>query len=205
MPVPWWAIGNHLIPERDVSSHRILVRPVPTREDVIDDHHLGGFGTVLSGKGPAAQKRHMERLEVSRADHAVLHGEVLLFRRQEESLDLPYAGLVPSPGGQGRDHGALREPDGPVCYTPAVPIVCVFLGIVVRLFHDDHPPPHMHVEYGEYAGVIEIATGRLLGGRLSPRVRRLVEEWRRARRNELDRGWLEAQAGKAPRRIRPLD
>jgi hypothetical protein len=86
-----------------------------------------------------------------------------------------------------------------------VPIVSVFLGIVVRLFHDDHPPPHMHVEYAEYAGVIEIATGRLLGGRLPPRVRRLVEEWRRVRRDDLRRAWLEAQAGKQPRRIRPLE
>jgi hypothetical protein len=86
-----------------------------------------------------------------------------------------------------------------------MPIVSVFLGIVVRLFHDDHPPPHMHVEYGEYTAVIEIATGRLLGGRLPPRVRRLVEEWRRARGRELDRAWKQAQAGKMPRRIRPLE
>ena len=63
----------------------------------------------------------------------------------------------------------------------------------------------MHVEYGEHAGVIEIATGRLLGGRLPPRVRRLVEEWRRSRRVELGRAWLEAQAGKAPRRVKPLE
>lgn len=86
-----------------------------------------------------------------------------------------------------------------------MPIVSVFFGIVVRLFHDDHPPAHMHVEYAEHSAVVDIATGRLLGGRLPPRVRRLVEEWRRARRDDLDKAWLEAQAGKAPRRIRPLE
>jgi hypothetical protein len=26
-------------------------------------------------------------------------------------------------------------------------ILSVFLGIVVRMWHDDHPPPHIHVEY----------------------------------------------------------
>ncbi|MBM4246740.1 MAG: DUF4160 domain-containing protein [Deltaproteobacteria bacterium] len=67
------------------------------------------------------------------------------------------------------------------------------------------PAADIHVEYGEYAGVIEIATGRLLGGRLPPRVRRLVEEWRQSRRSELGRAWLEAQAGQAPRRVKPLE
>ena len=86
-----------------------------------------------------------------------------------------------------------------------MPIVSVFLGIVVRLFHDDHPPPHMHVEYAEYAAVVDIRTGRLLGGQLPPRVRRLVEEWRRARRTDLQKAWLEAEAGRQPRRIRPLE
>ena len=68
-----------------------------------------------------------------------------------------------------------------------MPIVSVFFGILVRLFHDDHPPPHMHVEYAGFSAVIGIAPGRLLGGRLPPRVRRLVEEWRRAHRDELRR------------------
>jgi hypothetical protein len=43
---------------------------------------------------------------------------------------------------------------------------------VVRMFHDDHPPAHFHVEYGEHRAVIEVATGRVLHGRLPPRLRR---------------------------------
>jgi hypothetical protein len=57
-----------------------------------------------------------------------------------------------------------------------MPILSIFFGIVIRMFHDDHPPPHFHAEYGEFAAVIDIATGRVLGGRLPPRVARLVEE-----------------------------
>jgi hypothetical protein len=45
-----------------------------------------------------------------------------------------------------------------------MPIVSIFLGIVIRMFHDDHPPPHFHAAYGEYAAVIDIATGGVLGG-----------------------------------------
>lgn len=28
-----------------------------------------------------------------------------------------------------------------------MPILSVFFGIIIRMWHDDHPPPHIHVEY----------------------------------------------------------
>jgi hypothetical protein len=28
-----------------------------------------------------------------------------------------------------------------------MPILSVFFGIIVRMWHDDHPPPYIHVEY----------------------------------------------------------
>jgi len=33
------------------------------------------------------------------------------------------------------------------CYEETMPILSVFFGIIVRMWHDDHPPPHIHVEY----------------------------------------------------------
>jgi hypothetical protein len=86
-----------------------------------------------------------------------------------------------------------------------VPVVSVFFGILIRLFHDDHNPPHFHVEYGERRAVVEIATGRLLAGRLPMRVGRLVEEWRRLNVRRLRAAWADAQAGRQPRRIPPLE
>jgi hypothetical protein len=85
-----------------------------------------------------------------------------------------------------------------------VPIISVFFGIVIRMFHDDHAPPHFHVQYAEYGAVVEIATGRMLGGMLPPRVRRLIEEWRRPNVGRLRRCWKDAQSGRVPMRIRPL-
>ncbi len=85
-----------------------------------------------------------------------------------------------------------------------MPIISIFLGIVIRMFHDDDPPPHFHAEYSEYAAVIDIATGRVLGGKLPPRVARLVEEWRRLHVRQLQRGWDDAQHAKQPKRIPPL-
>jgi hypothetical protein len=90
-----------------------------------------------------------------------------------------------------------------------VPVISVFFGILVRLFHDDHNPPHFHVEYGErravIASVIEISTGKLLAGSQPVRVRRLVEEWRRLNVRRLRIAWADAQEGRQPRRIPPLE
>lgn len=29
----------------------------------------------------------------------------------------------------------------------SMPIISYFFGIIVRMYHDDHNPPHIHVEY----------------------------------------------------------
>jgi hypothetical protein len=90
-------------------------------------------------------------------------------------------------------------------YNRSMPIVSTFFGILIRLFHDDHNPPHFHAEYGEFSAVFEIASGRLMGGRLPSRARRLVEEWRRAHVPELKAAWQSVSEGKLPQRIKPLE
>ena len=86
-----------------------------------------------------------------------------------------------------------------------MPIISTFFGIVVRVFHDDHEPPHVHVQYGEHKAVVEIATGRILAGRLPPRVRRILLEWLRLRRNEVVKAWTIAREQRIPPRVRPLE
>ena len=91
-----------------------------------------------------------------------------------------------------------------IWYRSCMPVISVFLGIVIRLFHDDHNPPHIHIEYAEAEGIMEIASGKLLAGKLPARVLRLVEEWRLLHKGALQRAWGEAQTGKLPKRIPPL-
>jgi hypothetical protein len=45
-----------------------------------------------------------------------------------------------------------------------VPEISRFYGIVIRLYFDDHPPPHFHAEYGEDEALININTLRLFQG-----------------------------------------
>lgn len=86
-----------------------------------------------------------------------------------------------------------------------MPVLSVFFGITIRVYFEDHAPPHIHVEYGDHRAIVEIETGKLLAGRLPQRCRRLVEEWRALRVAELRAAWKAAQVSKLPRRIPPLD
>jgi hypothetical protein len=86
-----------------------------------------------------------------------------------------------------------------------VPVLSIFFGILIKMFHDDHNPPHFHVEYGELHALVDIGSGEVLAGRLPKRVAQLVAEWRRQHVHELRRAWSDAQGGRQLRRIRPLE
>ena len=43
-----------------------------------------------------------------------------------------------------------------------MPTLSIFFGIVIRMYFDDHPPPHFHAIYGEY----EVDDYRLKAGRI---------------------------------------
>lgn len=86
-----------------------------------------------------------------------------------------------------------------------MPIIAAFLGMIIRIYHADHNPPHIHVQYGENEAIIEIRTGKLLHGSLPPRLSRLFSEWLKSRRNDIMRAWEDAQAHKTPRKVKPLE
>ncbi len=45
-----------------------------------------------------------------------------------------------------------------------MPIISAFYGILIRMFFNDHAPPHFHARYGEYEATVEIGTLRVLEG-----------------------------------------
>lgn len=55
------------------------------------------------------------------------------------------------------DTSTLTTPDE----TPPMPILSIFFGIIVRMWHDDHPPPHIHVEYQGFEALVDIRTGEI--------------------------------------------
>ena len=74
-----------------------------------------------------------------------------------------------------------------------MPTISVFFGIVVRMYYDDHPPPHFHAYYGDEAAVIDIATLQVREGKLPRRALALVLEWAAAQRDELLNDWQLAE------------
>ena len=86
-----------------------------------------------------------------------------------------------------------------------MPEVSRFLGIRIRMFFEDHAPPHFHAVYGSREAVIEIDTLEIVRGRLPPRVSWLVLEWALLHRSELRANWFRASSGGSLLPIRPLE
>ncbi len=89
--------------------------------------------------------------------------------------------------------------------TRGVPILSTFFGIIVRMFHGDHNPPHYHVQYGEYEAILDVETGRVLEGTLPKRVAQLVKEWHLKHKKELRSSWEQAQEFSPLQRIKGLE
>lgn len=75
-----------------------------------------------------------------------------------------------------------------------MPIISNFFGILVRMRHGDHAPPHIHVEYQGHRALVEIATGAVKAGALPSKVAALVRDWCAEHRQELLDDWQLAQA-----------
>jgi uncharacterized protein DUF4160 len=86
-----------------------------------------------------------------------------------------------------------------------MPTISRFFGLTVRMYYDDHSPPHFHVYYGDYQAVIEIGSLRLRDGKLPPRGMALVLEWAAEHRDELMENWVLAENHKPLKTIQPLE
>ncbi|MCL4191547.1 MAG: DUF4160 domain-containing protein [Thermoguttaceae bacterium] len=47
-----------------------------------------------------------------------------------------------------------------------MPTISSFLGIVIRMYFDEHPHPHFHAYYGEHNATVAIDTLEVLEARL---------------------------------------
>ena len=86
-----------------------------------------------------------------------------------------------------------------------MPEISRFLGIVIKMFFDDHNPPHFHAEYGGDVALIDIRNLSVFSGRLPPRVIGLVIEWASVHQQELFVDWDRAQAQQELLKIAPLE
>ena len=85
-----------------------------------------------------------------------------------------------------------------------MPEVSRFFGIVITMYYDEHNPPHFHARYGKDRAAVEIATLRVLEGKLPARALGLVVEWASEHQDELTANWEAARHDAPPARIAPL-
>jgi hypothetical protein len=85
-----------------------------------------------------------------------------------------------------------------------MPEICRFFGIIIRMYYDDHNPPHFHAEYGDDEAWININTLAVFHGSLSSRTLGMVIEWASLHREELLHDWELARKQKKPEKIQPL-
>jgi len=86
-----------------------------------------------------------------------------------------------------------------------LPTIAYFLGIAVRMFFNDHDPPHFHVRYQGFRARVRISDGEVIDGRLPPTVTRLVKEWTALRQDALMRNWRASRSDGQLERIGGLE
>lgn len=86
-----------------------------------------------------------------------------------------------------------------------MPTISQFYGIAIRMFYNDHAPPHFHAVYGEYELIVGISPIAILAGSAPGRVRSMVLEWAALRQQELQDNWSRCRNADAPEPVPPLE
>lgn len=85
-----------------------------------------------------------------------------------------------------------------------MPEISRFFGLVIKMYFDDHNPPHFHAEYADAQALIDIRDLSVFAGRLPPRALGLVVEWATLHQEELLENWRRAHSEEKLQKIEPL-
>ena len=86
-----------------------------------------------------------------------------------------------------------------------MPEVSRFFGIVIRMYFDDHNPPHFHAIYAGNEAQVGIDPIVALEGSLPNRAASMVIEWAALHQRELMRNWHRLRNDQPIERIEPLE
>ncbi|MCD4720772.1 MAG: DUF4160 domain-containing protein [Desulfobacula sp.] len=86
-----------------------------------------------------------------------------------------------------------------------MPEICRFFGIIIRMYYDEHNPPHLHAEYQGAKATFDFQ-GNMLKGNLNSRTAvKLVRSWIDLHTKELEMAWDAARNYQEINKIDPLD
>ncbi|MES2345781.1 MAG: DUF4160 domain-containing protein [Chlamydiota bacterium] len=85
-----------------------------------------------------------------------------------------------------------------------MPEISRFLGIIIKMFFDDHAPPHFHAYYQGYTATFSIRTGQMIEGKFPQKQATFVTAWTLIHEKELMTNWKSLISGKNANKIDPL-
>jgi hypothetical protein len=85
-----------------------------------------------------------------------------------------------------------------------MPVISIFFGIIIRMYYQEHDPPHFHAEHRGDRATFTFG-GEVIAGEIRSRqARRRIQRWATLHRRELDANWEAVRAGRPLERIEPL-
>jgi Domain of unknown function (DUF4160) len=76
---------------------------------------------------------------------------------------------------------------------------------MIRMYFDDHAPPHIHVAYNEHKAIFSIQDMTIIRGKLPRRASELVLDWMELHKAELMENWQLCRQQQPPKKIHPLE
>lgn len=86
-----------------------------------------------------------------------------------------------------------------------MPVISEFFGITIRMYYQEHEPPHFHAEYRDGRSTFDFEGQPLSGEMRSRRARRLIRMWALRNQRELESNWSRINAGEPILPIPPLE
>ena len=84
-----------------------------------------------------------------------------------------------------------------------MPTISMFYGVLIRMYYDDHNPPHFHAYYNNEEAVFTL-DGKILKGKFPKKQLKLVEAWCIIHKEELVANWMLCENNEELFFIQPL-
>lgn len=84
-----------------------------------------------------------------------------------------------------------------------MPTISMFYGILIRMYYEDHNPPHIHAIYGDNQACYNFE-GVAFKGELPKKQDKLVQAWIEIHKDDLLANWKLASEGEQIFKIEPL-
>lgn len=74
-----------------------------------------------------------------------------------------------------------------------MPTIAIVDGVVLMMYVNDHPPPHVHARLAEHRCKVSIMNGEVMSGTLPNSKLKVVQTWLKTHREETIYAWNEVQ------------